>query len=218
MSGALMMVDMRASTLSTVPQNGSAFPEPPSPHNTTLRVFSNTGADQPSRCSLPPPNAAAGVGDVITSGSTIGWLERILAVPEVFRLTSILEKCTSPPSFGLDDHTATRPSWSWVTLKGISTLKGPRLPNSTWMVVDFMPTERPFSPVTFAIRFCSKVESASPLILTGEIILEFNPGDRIRMASGAWGMLDLVAVGAGVGNLVGTPVRALVGMAVGGMV
>jgi len=30
-------------------------------------------------------------------------------------------------------------------------------------------------------------------------------------------MLDLVAVGAGVGNLVGTPVRALVGMAVGGM-
>src|SRR5450759_3241037 len=104
-----MVVDMRTSTLSTVPQNGSAFPDPPSPHSTTLKVFSNTGADQPSRCSFPLPDTAPGAGDVITSGSNCGWLERILAAPEVFRLTSILEKCTSPPSFGLEDHTATRP-------------------------------------------------------------------------------------------------------------
>lgn len=82
------------------------------------------------------------------------------------------------------------------------------------MIVDFIPTESPFSPVTLAIRFCSKVGSARPLILMAEVIFEARPGERIEMASGTCGMEERAVVGARVGALVGAFVGALVGAAV----
>ena len=54
----------------------------------------------------------------------------------------------------------------------------------------------PSSPVTLITKFCSKVESASPLTVTGDVIDEFEPGWLMKMLSGV-GPGGLVAVGEG---------------------
>ena len=60
----------------------------------------------------------------------------------------------------------------------------PALPDVRLDGGDLVTMAWPFSPETFAIRCCSKVGSASPVILTSETMLEFNPGEVIRIASG----------------------------------